>query len=145
MTAVNPHSVEDKLKACRSARVLAAQSLHTTLDTLLSHKQSISEVQLRDTWLAEMRRNSTIFPDGWYMPPPHGIGVLFGSAHKESRMNYSHLRLPQVWPRSDIMLGGKNEMAYLYASPVDKSTGIIGDFGMVIYLGNDNKIGSRLL
>jgi hypothetical protein len=70
--------------------------------------------------------------------------VLFGTENKNSRQNYRSLRPKEIWPRDDIFLETPNQMAYLFASPVDKESGIIGDFGLSIYLGNKNEIKNHL-
>lgn len=129
---------DNRLEICKRTRKIASDALYETLETLLKENKPISEVRLRDIWLKNMRRNKSIFLDGWYDPPPHGIGVLFGSASGNSRCNYKTLRSDNIWPKDRVFLKDENELAYLFASPVNQSSGIIGDFGLTIYLG-DNK------
>ncbi len=131
---------ENKLEACRSARSWAAKSFHTSFSQLLSTEQQISEALLRDQWLLELRKNPDLFPDGWYIPPLHGIGVLFGTEDNYQRMNYKSLRPEEIHPKEDILLNRKKGIVYVYASPVDKRTGMIGDWGMTIYFGKDPDI-----
>jgi len=130
----------DKLEICKSTRKIAADSLYTVLKKLLASTQLISEVMLRDEWLEEMQKNKTIFTEGWYIPPPHGMIVLFATDKKVERINYKSVRIEEKWPRNDIFLDKKNGLAYFYASPVDKQSGIIGDFGMTVYLGKKKEI-----
>lgn len=133
-----------KLDLITSTRQLAANSLLVVLKKAMGASQPISEARFRDLWLGELRKNSQIFPDGWYMPPPFGIGVLFGTGGKEGRQNYQSLRPPEMWPQEDIFLGRENVINYFYASPVNKSTGTIGDFGLTVYLGKDEKVKKHL-
>lgn len=132
--------IENKLEACRSTRSWAVKSFHSSFSRLLSSGQTISEALLRDEWLTEMRNNTDIYPDGWYMPPPHGIGVLFGMDADYGRMNYQSLRPQESWPQKDHILNRETGIIYVYASPVDKATGMIGDWGMTIYFGKDPEI-----
>lgn len=131
---------DKKLKICKIIRQFAAKSLAIALKKLLKQKKPISEIDLRDTWLLELRKNKNIFPDGWYIPPPHGITVLFATDNNFGRMRFKSLRKEESWPRNDIFLDKKNGFVLLYCSPVDRQTGIIGDFCLNIYFGKNNKI-----
>lgn len=133
-------SGENKLGACRSTRRSAAQSFHAALSKLLTTARPISEALLQDQWLLELRKNPELFPDGWYIPPPHGIGVLFGTEDDYQRMNYKSLRPEEMHPKNDVLLDRKKGIIYVYASPVDKKTGMIGDWGMTIYFGKNPEI-----
>jgi hypothetical protein len=134
----------DKLKIVKETRKSAADSLFKTLKKVLKTKQPISEVEFRDLWLLEMRKNKKIFSEGWYDPPPHGIIVLFGTDKDVKRLNFESARPEEFWPRDDIFLDQKNGIALLYASPVDKKSGIIGDFEMTLYFGNNEIIKNQL-
>lgn len=133
-----------KIDICKQTRAIAVETLASTLGDVLKSKEQVSEKKTVDWWLGKLRENETLFPDGWYTPPPHGICVLYGIAEQTSRQNYKNLRQEEVWPKEDVYLGGKNEMGYLFASPVDRKTGIIGDFGMTIYVGNKQEIKDHL-
>lgn len=133
-------NTKSKLDACKATRKIAADSLVVALRDLLKKDKPISEVNLRDRWLLEMRKHNTIFPDGWYTPPPHGIGVLFATDENIERANFTTLRKKGYWPRDDVFLDRKNGLVMIYASPVDKATGTIGDFGCNIYFGKNKKI-----
>ena len=69
----------DKLAICKQTRKVSSDSLLRTLTKALGTNDPISESQFRDFWLSELRTHKELFPDGWYTPPPHGIGVLFGN------------------------------------------------------------------
>ena len=130
----------DKLEICKQTRKIAADSLYKVLKKLLASDKPISEVTLRDAWLAEMQKNKNIFPEGWYQPPPHGMIVLFSTDKNVERINYKSARPQEKWPRDDILLNPQNGIIYCYASPVDKTTGIIGDFGLTLYFGKNPEI-----
>lgn len=137
-------SSRTNLEICKSTRKIAAQSLAKVLKDLLQKNQPISEVDLRDKWLEELRKYKTIFPDGWYSPPPHGIIVLFGTDVNVERVRPKSMRPKEYWPRKDIFLNLINGVALVYASPVDKKTGIIGDFGLTLYFGKNKKLQNHL-
>lgn len=137
-------SIDTKLEVCKKTRKIAADTLTISLDQLLKNGQPISEVNLRDKWLEQMRKNSNIFPDGWYEPPPRGIVVLFASKENLKRADFVNLRPTQYWPKKDIFLDKNDGYAYLFASPTSRETGLAGDFAINIYLGNDLKIKNHL-
>ncbi|MDO8583504.1 MAG: M24 family metallopeptidase [bacterium] len=134
----------NKLNICKTTREIAAKSLYSTLKNILSKNKPISELYLRDAWLSEMKKYKEIFPDGWYIPPPHGIGVLFGTEEDLSRINFTSLRPKEFWPRNDIFLNLNNGIALLYAGPVHRESGIIGDFEMTLYFGKNKNIINQL-
>jgi len=130
----------DKLKVCKRTREIAAKAFLISFKKLINHKSKISEVNLRNNWLNELRKNKNIFPDCWYAPPPHGIAVLFSSESSYERTNYQSLRPVKQHPKNNIYLDKQKGFIYVYASPVDKITGIIGDWGMTIYFGKNKNI-----
>lgn len=134
----------DKLKIIKSTRKIAADTLLQTLKEVLRTKNPTSEVGFRDNWLENLRKHQKIFPNGWYEPPPHGIVVLFSNDEYPTRISYDTLRPQSNWPKEDSFLDLQNGIAYLFASPTDKSSGIIGDFGITIYFGQDNDIKDHL-
>ncbi len=127
-------ALEKKLQVCKSTRDIAANSLYIALGDLLENK-TVSEADLRNRWLDEMNKDFSIFSEGWYSPPPYGIAVLFGTDLDKMtcRLNCENFRPKETWPHDDIVLNRENGIIYVYASPVHKRTGIIGDFGMTIY------------
>lgn len=131
---------EDNLEICKRTRIFASDTLYTVLKEVLDSKEKISEAAFRDRWLAEMQKNKNIFPEGWYSPPPFGIAVIFGGIGEDFRRDYKSLRPPESWPREDILFDENHPHVYAYASPVDRATGIIGDFAGAFYLGKDEEI-----
>ena len=138
---MNPNQ---KLGICKQTRTVAIKALEITLSQVLKTKKQISEVGFRDLWLKELRKNFAVFADGWYIPPPHGISVLFGTDENIQRVNTTSIRPPEFWPKDDAFLDFHKGIIFLYASPVDKKSGIIGDFGLTMYLGSNTKIKKHL-
>jgi len=136
--------IMDKLKICKQTREIAADALYKTLQKVLKSKKPISEISFRDLWLSEMRKSASIFTDGWYMPPPHGIGVLFATDSNVERLNFKSIRPEEFWPRDDIFLDLKKGMVLLYAGLVNKKSGIIGDFEITLYFGKNKNIHKQL-
>ncbi|MEK7092305.1 MAG: hypothetical protein AAB907_01635 [Patescibacteria group bacterium] len=99
----------DKLAICKQTRKVSSDSLLRTLTKALGTNDPISESQFRDFWLSELRTHKELFPDGWYTPPPHGIGVLFGNGSNFMRTNHRSLRPEENWPKSDIFWTKKME------------------------------------
>lgn len=133
-------TIEAKLAAAKATRKMAADSLHQALSDLLPGSEPISEVRLRDRWLTIMRSSGTIYDDGWYMPPPHGMAVLFSTDEDISRTNFEVLRPEPIWARDDIFLDRGRGIIMVYASPVDRSSHMIGDFEMMLYFGDKKSI-----
>jgi len=127
----------NKLDICKQTRKVASESLYKTLEILLNSKKPISESILRDRWLLEMRKYKSISQDGWYIPPPHGMGVLFATEDDIKRLNFTSIRPQEFWPRDDIYLDREKGIMMLYFSPVDIKSGIIGDFEMTLYFGKN--------
>ena len=131
--------MKNNLLSCKTTRKIAADSLSIALEKVLSRNQQISEIDLRDAWLLELQKYEGLFPDGWYIPPPHGIGILFSTDENTDRTNFDTLREENYWPRNNVFLNKEKGLIMVYASPVSKE-GIIGDFGLNIYFGKDEKI-----
>jgi len=129
----------DKLTSVRNLRTANQRAFQYALRYLLSESGK-SEVELRDLWLNNLRRYD-IFPDGWYIPPEHGIGVVFGSDNDLDGLNFHTLRSTSV--RNYKFLDDRAGLAYVYASPVGGNF-MIGDFGMTIYFGQDSMIINHL-
>ncbi|MFA6106159.1 MAG: M24 family metallopeptidase [Patescibacteria group bacterium] len=138
---------DQKIEICKRTRKYAQESFFKVMRKILTDNLKVSEAGIRDMWLFELRKNEAIFKDGWYSPPPHGIGVLIGTDNdgEESRLNYKSMRPEEIWPRDNIYLNTKNGLIYAYASPIDKKTGIIGDFGMTLYFGKKKEIVDHLI
>ena len=131
---------EVKLEAVAKTRQFVAQSFVNAFKSLLETNTLISEILLRDQWLNQLRRNHLIYPEGWYLPPPYGIGILFGTEINYQRMNYQSLRPENSWPKDSIFLDKNRGIIYVFFSPVDKLTNMIGDWGMTIYFGKNPDI-----
>lgn len=123
---------------------IAAKTLEQALRDLLMSDMPVSEVMLCDLWLNKMREHTSVYPDGWYIPPPHGMFVQFATDKKPERVNKTNNRPPDAWPRSDIFLDRHNGLISAYASPVDKASGLIGDFSISLYFGDKPDIQSLL-
>lgn len=131
---------DKKLQLCKETREAAANSLYEALQDLLQTENPISEKQLRDAWLKRLQKNDQLFPQGWYDPPPGGIAVLFATETDIDRVSPKNIRLEEFWPRKNIYLDRTGGLAFIYASPIAKETGLIGDFGMTLYFGKNEKI-----
>ncbi len=132
-------TADDKLLICKKTRKIATDALLKTLRKALKRSR-ISEKQFRDLWLEELRNNPSLFPNGWYVPPPHGLIVLFATVKNPTRVLYPSMRPKVTWPRSDIYLDKTDGVLAFYASPVDRKSGVIGDMEVMVYLGNDKEI-----
>jgi hypothetical protein len=86
-----------------------------------------------------MRAKPALLPEGWYQPPPGGVSVLIGRPTSFARVGYTSLRDPQIWPRGDIELAD-DSLVYAYASPTDRASGLIGDFGVTLYSGSRQSV-----
>lgn len=138
---------DQKIEICRQTRKLASKALFDVLEPILKGNLAPSETEIRDLWLAKLRENSAIFGEGWYSPPPHGIGLLFGpdNGGGQNHFNFTNLRLESSWPREDLRLDAENGLLFAYASPFDKKTGIIGDFQTTLYFGDKPEIIDHLI
>src|SRR5262249_7803608 len=67
------------------------------------------------------------------------IAALFGQPNNYQRLLFDTLRKEEFWPKDEYKFG-ENSVAIIYASPVHKASGIIGDFGTTIYKGKDKRI-----
>jgi hypothetical protein len=132
---------------CEKTRRLASEAFLAVIQQVWG--TSFSELQLKDLWLQELRKNENLFPSGWYTSqppkgPPDGIGVLIGDEKKPGRLNYQSLRPSENHPQADIYFNHQTGLAYVYASPVDRETGTIGDWGMTFYAGKNSDIFEHL-
>ena len=125
-----------------NTRAFALNALVISLNPLLQSDAPFSETQLRNAWLGNLEKNPDIFPDGWYIPPAHGIGVLIGNATQKSRTNYDNLRKFET--KDGSFFNAEYPVMYVYASPVDRKTGIIGDAGLTLYNGTDPTVQQHL-
>src|SRR3989338_2891276 len=91
-----------KIKICKSVREYAQKSPLRVVQEILNNNLKPSEVEIREMWLSELRKNHDLFKEGWYSPPPHGTGILIGTDNDGSRLNYKSFRPKEMWPRKDI-------------------------------------------
>jgi len=140
----NNIKVDKRLHICKTTRESASRSLYDVLSNLLSKDEPISEKVLRDKWLEDMRKNKEIYEDGWYNPPEHGMGVIFGADQDSEKSRLNHNSLRNMVPSDNIYLDRDKGIVYVYAGPVDRESGIIGDFGMTLYFGKNSEIINHL-
>ncbi len=133
-------STSDKLQICKDTRKIASESLTRVLKEALLSQEKISEADFANKWLGQLRKNKEIFSEGWYTPPPHGMGVLFATETNFDRISFKSLRDKKYWPKKDIFLDRKKGYLNFYYSPVFKNNYIIGDFGLTVYLGKQSQI-----
>lgn len=135
---------DQKLEIVKSTRRIAVDTLSICLKEILSTEKPISEVDLRDRWLRELQKHNNIFSTGWYDPPPSGIIVLFATDDDLARVYEPSARLESAWPRRNRFLDREKGIALVYASPVDRATGMIGDFSMTLYFGKNQAVHDHL-
>lgn len=104
----------------------------------LSDIDGESEFQVAKKLISEMKNRNEIFPTGWYDPPPAGIGVLFDQK-SFGRLHYDSLRNPSYWPSKEYRFE-KESVGMIYISPVNRETGMLGDIGLTVYKGENEKI-----
>ena len=99
---------------------------------------NVSELELRDRLLDETRKHTELFPQGWYDPPLFGISVLFAQKPFK-RLEFNSMRNSEYFPKIDSYFLDET-VGVIYLSPVDHKTGMIGDFSLTVYNGNDEEI-----
>lgn len=103
---------------------------------------NLSEAGIAEKIKSEINRHPEIFPEGWYNPPPSGIAVLLDQK-PFNRFLYESLRKSEFWPQKNLFLK-KETVGLIYFSPIDRKTGMIGDIGLTLYKGADEKIKQHL-
>ena len=150
MTREREKEMENKVKpaeVCERTREVASVACLFALREVW--EKDFSEEEFINLWLEKLRRNENLFPSGWYtsLPPkgpPYGTAALFGDDDNPDRLNYGSLRPQENHPQNNIYFDPETGIAYIYASPVDRTTGIIGDWGMTFYAGNNPEIIAHL-
>jgi hypothetical protein len=118
-----------------ATRRAAVKSLCQVLTAGL--EANLSEQEIRDRWHAGLQANPKLLSEGWYAPPPHGIIVVIGSPEDGfSRNGTPSFRGQQAWPSAERWLK-QESLLTVYASPIDRDTGLIGDIMATIYWGQD--------
>lgn len=136
--------MSDTINACIRTRQIAADTFAAVLRGVLGTDTPISEAEFCRQWLAELHTHSELHEDGWYTPPPHGIFAQFATDADPARVRHDSNRPQEAWPRDDIFLDRKHGIVTAYASPVDRVTGMIGDFGITLYFGDKPEIKTLL-
>ena len=131
-------TLAQNILACKTAREKAAQ----TAAEVLKSSMNISESELCKKWSENLYKGG-IHASGWYSPPPRGLAALFEHESLPQRVAYDNLRKQEFWPLGSKVFG-QNSIGYIYASPVAKLSGIIGDFGMTVYSGSNKNILSHI-
>ncbi len=104
----------------------------------LAGSENLSEKEVSAKILAEMAADPALFETGWYDPPPGGVGILFDQPPFR-RLHYDSLRNPSYWPNAAQKFA-EESTGLIYFSPVDRATGMLGDIGLTVYNGNNQKI-----
>ena len=130
--------LEDRVVACIETRQIAAE----LIGQLLKDFKVGSEIKLRDIIQDTLASQRDILEDGWYSPPPAGIGVLFGLSNDTNRTRFPSFRQESYWPSSKYILE-KETVGTVYVSPVH-SNGAIGDLGFSFYRGIDKNTRDHL-
>ncbi|NTU73206.1 hypothetical protein HGB07_03485, partial [Candidatus Roizmanbacteria bacterium] len=129
-----------RLETIKQLRIYVASTLAQVLTFYLRSSHPVSETQFRDGWLKELRKNKDIYTDGWYIPPPHGMILIFDTDDNGSRVGASSFRPPDLWPKGNIYLDKQKGLIYAYFSAVHRESGILGDFCVSLYLGTNKDV-----
>lgn len=125
-------------KAVEEARSLGGRLL---AETLREHPIA-SEAALRDALVAKMAAEPSIYPAGWYDPPPGGVAFLAAEA-PFARLQFESLRPERSWPSAESKVS-EEAVVMAYLSPVHKETGMLGDIGLTLYRGKDERVRAHL-
>lgn len=127
----------ENIEICLQTRELGVKTLVNTLREF--ENKNASEKEVKDSWLNHLTTNKSVFNQGWYDPPPEGTSVLCANKSNLERLSFPCLRFEEYWPKTDIFVD-LEDPTFFYCSPVDKNTGVIGDFSVTLYRGDDQKI-----
>ncbi|MBI2623376.1 MAG: hypothetical protein HYW65_02260 [Candidatus Liptonbacteria bacterium] len=117
------------------ARQTAAESIAKSFENI----EGASEAEVRDRILANLAARGSFYPKGWYDPPPGGVAVLFAEK-PYARLQFDSLRKPEFFPRADVQFNHKKTVGIVYASPIDRATGMMGDFSCTVYGGSNRRL-----
>jgi hypothetical protein len=126
--------------AISATRRLAAEAL---LRCLEEPPVGATEETIHAQWRQLLASHDTLLPEGWYQPPPTGMSVLIGTPPHYHRTNFRSLRDPLTYPRPTIPLRNES-LLFAYASPIHRDTGMIGDFQVCLYRGDDVEVRDHL-
>lgn len=120
------------------ARNIAFKALQATISES-KNLNDVSEIAFQKKWLNKIQETKDIIADGWYCPPPMGMSVLTSGTNYPSRTSFDSLRNEINWP-SDDLINWKENLLYVYCSPVDIESGLPGDIAATLYFGDDTLI-----
>jgi hypothetical protein len=133
-------SLKDRAESVRRTRESATATL---AEVLASDLNGLAESEICAAWLASLQAIPHLMAEGWYQPPPKGLSILIGNPPDYERLRYQSLRDEVSWPRGEVRLSN-DSLLFAYASPVNKSTGMIGDLAISLYKGNDQNLREHL-
>jgi hypothetical protein len=102
----------------------------------------LSEIEIAEKILSEIKNHNEIFPEGWYSPPPSGVAILLAQEPFE-RLKYDSLRNPVYFPQKTPRLE-KETVCLIFFSPINRKTNMIGDVGFTLYKGDNEEIKKHL-
>lgn len=126
------------LDTCEKTRKLASKFVE---ESFKDHK--LSETEFTNKIKKHFSSNEGLYNHGWYEPPPYGIAALFSEENNFKRLQFDTLRKKDYWPKGEYRFG-MEKVGIVYISPVDKNSGVIGDFGTTVYIGSDERIKNHL-
>lgn len=101
-----------------------------------------SESSFRDALMKRLAHEAELYPEGWYDPPPGGVAVLW-SEPPFARLQFDSLRPESSWP-SEASVFSEESVGMVYLSPVHKETGMLGDIGLTLYRGTDERVRNHI-
>jgi len=132
-------ALQNTIETCAETRSWLANEM----SKLLGQGPFLSEEQFASAIATRIRDNTELHSEGGYAPPPAGIAALFRLPINFHRLIFDTLRKEEYWP----CVNQKLEMGsagLVYASPIHRLSGAIGDFGMTIYRGNNAAVQAHL-
>jgi len=126
--------MSDLIESIINTRKLAAEIVEKSLTNI----DNISETELKEKIITETSNHNEVFPHGWYDPPQSGVAVLFAQKPFK-RLMFNSMRNPEYWPKENFKFE-KETMGVIYLSPINRKTGMIGDFALTIYNGENEEI-----
>jgi hypothetical protein len=132
-------SLEERIAVCENLRRQTSEAMAK----VLKDRPTLSEVEFRDYLAKELFTGETVHKEGWYNPPPLGITALFCDEGDTKRTYFTSLRHEEYWARDDRRFDN-NSVGLVYASPVDKKTGMIGDIALSVCRGSNDVVSNHL-
>lgn len=132
--------VGHRIQEIGRTRLAAASALSKSLE---GTGVGLSESTIHERWRTALAAEPALMPQGWFLPPPAGASVLIGVPPYYTRTNFTSLRDRSLWPDQQSQFE-EECLLFVYASPVERSTAMIGDFQMTLYAGSDPAIRSHV-